>query len=40
VVEAARKAKNKVPVHCVIVGIHGEIMSDTPIETESAEAIG
>jgi ferredoxin len=40
VVEAANRAKKKVPVNCVIVGIHGEVLSDTPIEIESAAAVG
>jgi len=40
VVEAASRAARKVPVSCVIVGIRGEIQSETPIEIESAEAIG
>jgi NAD-dependent dihydropyrimidine dehydrogenase PreA subunit len=35
VVEAASRAKNKVPVSCVIVGLRGEILSETPIEIES-----
>jgi ferredoxin len=32
VTDAAARAKRKVPISCVIVGISGEILSDTPIE--------
>jgi len=32
VVDAASRAKKKVPISCVIVGISGEILSDTPID--------
>ncbi len=32
VVDAAGRAKRKVPISCVIVGISGEILSDTPID--------
>jgi len=39
VVEAASRAKRKVPVSCVIVGISGEILSETPIEIETAAAL-
>ncbi|MGD0099126.1 MAG: hypothetical protein ABSC60_02125 [Acidobacteriota bacterium] len=35
-VEAASRAKNRVPVSCVIVGIRGEILKETPIEIESS----
>lgn len=40
VVEAASRAKNKIPIRCLIIGLHGEILSDTPIEVESLVAIG
>jgi hypothetical protein len=40
VVEAASRAKRSVPVSCVVVGIRGEILSEKPIEIESAAAIG
>ncbi len=40
VVEAASRATRKVPLGCVIVGIRGEILKETPIEIESAAAIG
>jgi NAD-dependent dihydropyrimidine dehydrogenase PreA subunit len=36
VIDAASRAKRSVPVSCVIVGITGDIMSETPIEIESA----
>jgi NAD-dependent dihydropyrimidine dehydrogenase PreA subunit len=32
VVEAASRALHKVPVSCLIVGLHGEVLSDNPIE--------
>jgi len=32
VVEAASRARRRVPVNCVIVGIRGEILSETPID--------
>jgi NAD-dependent dihydropyrimidine dehydrogenase PreA subunit len=40
VVEAASRATRKVPVNSVIVGIHGEILGEVPIEVGSAEAVG
>ncbi len=39
VVEAARRAKNRIPVSCVIVGIQGEILSETPVKIESLAAL-
>jgi hypothetical protein len=39
VVEAAGRAKNKVPVSCVIVGLRGEILKEMPIEIESSAAL-
>lgn len=39
VVEAASRASRKVPVSCVIVGIRGEILKETPIEIESTKAV-
>jgi ferredoxin len=39
VVEAASRAKNRVPVRCVIVGIQGEVLSETPIEIEAADGV-
>jgi NAD-dependent dihydropyrimidine dehydrogenase PreA subunit len=36
VVEAASRARHKVPVRCVIVGIHGEILNETIIQNEEA----
>lgn len=38
VVEAARRARNKVPVTCAIVGIRGEILSETRIGEEQPAA--
>jgi ferredoxin len=38
VVEAASRAKRKAPVTCLTVGIHGEIVGETPIEIGAAEA--
>jgi NAD-dependent dihydropyrimidine dehydrogenase PreA subunit len=38
VVEAANRAKNKIPVSCVIVGIQGDVLSETQIETDPVEA--
>jgi NAD-dependent dihydropyrimidine dehydrogenase PreA subunit len=38
VLEAARRAAHKVPVHCVIVGLRGEILSEAPVQTGPAEA--
>jgi NAD-dependent dihydropyrimidine dehydrogenase PreA subunit len=32
VVEASSRASRKVPISCLIVGIHGEILRDTPME--------
>ena len=40
VVEAASRTKRSVPVSCVMVGIHGEILSEKLIEIESATAMG
>jgi NAD-dependent dihydropyrimidine dehydrogenase PreA subunit len=40
VAEAAGRAARPVPVSCVIVGIHGEILSEAPIEIHHAEVIG
>jgi NAD-dependent dihydropyrimidine dehydrogenase PreA subunit len=40
VVEAAGRAKHSVPVSCVTVGIHGEILAEVPIETGSSAAVG
>lgn len=39
VIEAASRAKRKVPISCVIVGIRGEILSETPIEIETGEVV-
>ena len=39
VVEAATRANRKVPVSCAIVGVRGEILSETPIEIESTVAL-
>ena len=36
VVEAAGRARRKVPVSCVVVGIRGEILGEAPVETELA----
>jgi len=36
VVEAAGRARTRIPVSCVIVGLRGEILSETPIQIESA----
>jgi NAD-dependent dihydropyrimidine dehydrogenase PreA subunit len=36
VIDAATRAKRSVPVSCVIVGITGDILSETPIEIESS----
>ena len=38
VVEAASRAKHKVPVSCVVVGIQGGILREMPIPTEPQEA--
>jgi NAD-dependent dihydropyrimidine dehydrogenase PreA subunit len=40
VVEAATRARHSVPISCVTVGIHGEILEEIPIEIGSAEAFG
>ncbi len=32
VIEAARRAKHQPPITCVVVGIRGEILSETPVE--------
>jgi len=40
VVDGAGRARRRVPVSCVIVGIGGEILSETPIDIESTEAVG
>jgi hypothetical protein len=34
VVEAASRAKNNIPVSCVIVGIQGDVLSETPIQID------
>ena len=39
VVEAAGRAKNKVPVSCVIVGLRGEILKEMPVTIESLTAL-
>ena len=39
VVEAAGRAKNKVSVSCVIVGIRGEILREMPVEIEPSAMI-
>jgi NAD-dependent dihydropyrimidine dehydrogenase PreA subunit len=39
VVEAARRAQRSVPISCVTVGIHGEILEETPIGIESVQAV-
>jgi NAD-dependent dihydropyrimidine dehydrogenase PreA subunit len=39
VVEAASQAKRKVPVSCVVVGIRGEIQSETSVEIRSNQAV-
>ena len=39
VVEAAHRAKNKIPVGCVIVGIQGDVLGETPIRIDSAEVL-
>ncbi|MBN1566922.1 MAG: 4Fe-4S binding protein [Acidobacteria bacterium] len=33
--EAASRAAHKVPIRCVVVGIRGEILSDSPVDIES-----
>jgi ferredoxin len=38
VVEAASRAKRSVPVRCVVVGLQGEILRETPIETAPQKA--
>ncbi len=38
VIEAASRASHKAPVSCVIIGIRGQILSETPIEIGQAEA--
>jgi ferredoxin len=38
VVEAASRARRQVPVHCVIVGLQGEILREMPVEAAPAEA--
>ena len=40
VMEAASLAKCKVPIRCVTVGIHGEILRDEPVEIGLIEASG
>jgi len=40
VVEAANRAKQRVPVSCVTVGIHGEILGENPVEIGKIEAFG
>jgi NAD-dependent dihydropyrimidine dehydrogenase PreA subunit len=32
VVDAASRADRQVPIRCVVVGIHGEILSETPVQ--------
>jgi ferredoxin len=39
VVDAANRAKRKVPIRCTIVGLRGEILRETPIEVGSIESI-
>jgi hypothetical protein len=38
-VKAAHRAKNRIPISCVIVGIQGDILSETPIEIGSVAAL-
>jgi len=38
VVEAASRATHRVAVTCVIVGLQGEVLNETPIEIDMAEA--
>jgi len=38
VVEAAHRAKNKIPVNCVTVGIQGDILGETQISINSVKA--
>ncbi len=40
VVEAASRAKRRVPVSCVTVGIQGEILGENPVEIGQMEAFG
>jgi len=39
VVEAARRAAHKPPIRCAVVGIHGEILSETAIESRSSAVL-
>lgn len=39
-VDAASRATRKVPISCVIVGLSGEILSETPIEVDETESVG
>jgi NAD-dependent dihydropyrimidine dehydrogenase PreA subunit len=40
VVEAAGRAKRQVPIHCVVVGLQGEILREMTVENAPAEAFG
>jgi NAD-dependent dihydropyrimidine dehydrogenase PreA subunit len=40
VVEAAKRARHRMPVSCVIVGIRGEILGENTVEIEQMEAFG
>jgi NAD-dependent dihydropyrimidine dehydrogenase PreA subunit len=37
VAEAARRATHKAPVTCLVMGIQGQVLSETPVETGAAE---
>jgi NAD-dependent dihydropyrimidine dehydrogenase PreA subunit len=37
VVDAAARAKRKIPIRCVVVGIQGQILKEMPVPTEPAE---
>lgn len=40
VVNAAGRARKRIPVRCVVVGLQGEILRDLPVETRSLESLG